>query len=132
MFEVLRHDFHGGVRERVRRDAVIPVGGDLLPVVVVERVPAIPIGGGAEKGLHGRKVGAAGWAEGGEELVEEGGGAEEEEIADAEEEVAVLGQGLLVALVAIQGQVVAVEVAVTGVLHVAKKGAVEGVVVAVG
>ena len=48
----------------------------------------------------------------------------------SEEEVPVLGFGLLVPLVAVQGQVVSVEIAVAGLRHVGEEGAVEGVIVA--
>ena len=125
--EVLREDLGADVQVRVRADAVVPVGRDLLGDV---GPAAVAVGDGAEEGGDGREVGGPGGAEGGEELVEEGGRAVEEERLGAVVEVAVLGFRLRVALRAVEREAGAVEGAVAGGVHVAEQRAVERVVVA--
>lgn len=93
---------------------------------------AFAVRDGAEEGRDGWEVGFTFGPEGGEEFVEEGGGAVEQEGLGAVVEVSILGDRLLVALVAVEGEVFAVEVPLAGVLHVAEEGAVEVVVVADG
>lgn len=126
---ILRQDLRRHVQVAVRSLSVVPVGGNALRDVG----PAtISIGDGAEEALHGGEVGGSGGAEGREEFVEEGGGAVDEEAFGAEVEVSVVGEGLLVALRAVAGEVFAVEVPLAGVLHEAEEGGVELVVVADG
>lgn len=93
---------------------------------------AVSIGDGAEEALDGGEVGGSSGAEGREKFIEEGSGAVEEEGLGPIVEVSVVGEGLLVALVPVEGKVFAIEVALAGVLHVAEEGAVELVVVADG
>ena len=130
MSQIHGQDLGGGGDDVVGLPTVEPIGGDGLFII---ELPAA-VGGffGAEERGDGGQVGVAGGAEGGEEFVEEGGGAVEENGFGAVVEVAVVGFGLLVALVAVQSEVVAVEVPVAGGGHVAEEGAVEAVVVAVG
>ena len=90
---------------------------------------ALAIADGAEEATDGGQIGRAGGTEGGEEFVEEGGGAVEKDGLGAEVEVAVGGEGVVVALGAVEGDVVGVEVALAGRLHGGEEGAVEGVVV---
>ena len=90
---------------------------------------AAAVGDSAEERRDGWEVGFPFWPERGEEFVEKSGGAVEEERLGPEIEVAVLGDRLLVALVAVKSEVFAAEVTLAGVLHVAEKGAVETVVV---
>ena len=69
----------------------------------------------------------AGW----EEFVEKGRRAEEQQGEGAEVEIGVLGLALLPALVAVEGEVVQVEIALAGILHEAEEGAVHAEVVAI-
>ncbi len=127
--DVLRDDLARHVVVRVRRHAVVPAVGD--PLGVGEREGAVGVPRGAEERADGRQVGRVRGPRR-HQLVEEGRGAEEQQRQRPEVEVAVFGQRLLVALVAVQGHLVAAEVRVGGGVHHAEEGAVEGVVVAVG
>ena len=90
---------------------------------------ALAITDSTKEATDRRQIGRAGGTEGGEEFVEEGGGAVEEDGLGPEVEVAVGGEGVVVALGAVEGDVVDVEVAFAGALHGGEEGAVEGVVV---
>ena len=95
---------------------------DMLP-------PAFAITDSTKEAPNRWQIGQAGGTEGGEEFVEEGSGAVEEDGFGAEVEVSVGGEGVVVALGAVEGDVVDVEVALAGGLHGAEEGAVERVVV---
>ena len=126
---VLREDLAADQRDRVRGDAVGPVFRD--PLLIVEGPGAVGLRLGAEEAGDRREVGRVVGA-GGHQLVQEGRGAEEQEGQRPEVEVAVVGERLVPALVAVQREVGAIEVALAGVLHHAEEGAVEVEVVAVG
>lgn len=130
MLEVHRYSLGGGLCGRVGQLAVIPVCRDSL--LVVEGIAAVAVTLCTEEGRDGGEIRCSCGTERGEEFVEEGGGADEENGFGSEVKVAVVGFGLLVALVAVEGEVVTVEVAGTGGLHVAEECAVEAVVVAIG
>ena len=130
VLEVHGEDLSGDVHVGVGRDAVGPVGGDAL--AAVEFPGAVCVLLGTEEGRDGLEVGSVAVVAVGHELVEERGGSVEKQGQRTEEEVLVLVERLGVALQAVLGQVLAVEVALAGVLHHAEKGAVEGVVVSIG
>ena len=130
VLKVHGEDLIGDVHVGVRRDAVGPVVWDAL--ATGEAPGAVCVLLGTEEGRDGLEIGCVAVVAVGHELVEERGGSVEEQGQGAKEEVLVLVERLGVALQAVLGQVLAVEVALAGVLHHAEEGAVEGVVVSVG
>ena len=127
MQRILRHDLGRDVEARIGARAREPILRNLLLVIGGET--GVRGAGDAEEGRNGGQIGRA--AVGGEKLVEKGGGAVEEQGFDAVVEVFVFGEGLLVALEAVESEILAVKVGGAGAVHHSKEGSVEGVVVAV-
>ena len=77
MLQILRHDLHRRICQRIRSFAIIPIGRDALSVV--ESPAAFAVALGAEEGGDGGQIRDAGVTEGRKEFVEKGGGAVEKE-----------------------------------------------------
>jgi hypothetical protein len=121
------------------KDGVLEVHGEDLPGDIVVGVWGDAVGPVVrdllfdEEGGDGVVVGSIPAGAGRHQFVQEAGGSEEEEGQGAEEEVGVLGAGLVVALQAVLGQVLAVVDPAGGVCHHVEQGLVEAeVVTAVG
>ena len=120
----------GNVEVGVRGDAVCPVVRNAFAAIEFPSTVGLLLS--TEEGRDGFKVGSVVVVPVRHESVEEGRGSVEQEGQGTEEEVWVLGTRLLVALQAVLGEVLAVEVALASVLHHAEEGAVERVVVSIG
>lgn len=122
-------DFGPDLEQRVGGATVSPVRGDSLAGVgdVFSSVGFLD----AEERHHGRFIrrSVRGW----EKLVQKRGRAIEQDLQGAEEEIRILGSGVLVPDVAVIGEGFAVAEVVLAVRHhVGEEGGVEAVVVAVG
>lgn len=119
-------------------DIVVGIRGDTVGPIVRDAFAAVELPGtvglllSTEEGRDGFKVGSVVVVSVGHQGVEEGRGSVKQEGQGTEEEVWVLGTRLLVALQTILGEVLTVEVALASVLHHAKEGAVERVIVSIG
>ena len=126
ILSIERQNLRRNRQVRKRRLATIPIIrnplGDMIPA-------ALAITDGTKKTRNRRQIGLARRTERREEFVKEGSGAIEEQGFGTEVEVAVCSEGIVVALRAVEREVVAVEVAFAGGLHGGEEGAVEGVVV---
>lgn len=127
MQQVHGEDLARDVLVRVGKHAVSPVVRDTLGG---EAPRAVRFLLGAEEGRDGLEVGRVAARARRHQLVQEAGGAEEQQAQRAEVEVLVLRQALVVPLLAVECQVLTVEVALARIGHHAEEGSVEVVVVA--
>jgi hypothetical protein len=130
VLKVHGQDLGGDVEVGVGSNAVGPVVGDAF--AAGEAPSSVGVLFSTKEGGDGLEVGCVAVVSIGHEGVEERSGSVEKQSQRTKEEVGVLLEGLVVALQAVFGKILAVEVALAGVLHHAEESAVEGVVVSVG